>query len=260
MKRILFLFLLLNVTILFPAVELKSLPLQTQYFPEQFGKTHFIVGFPHEQLDAVTKTTADKKTEKLYKQADLAHDKPILFSPDDDLAAALVRIIQDDWRTIRVAIFTFTHDDIAQALIDAHKRGVVVEVITDPGYKADRYSKIHLLKEEGIRVFEYDPEYIQDRRSNIMHHKFVIFESSDNNYSLVWMGSFNFTRAADDRNQESVVKLQGQQAAECFNAQFERMQQQRCVNCKKKSHKIACRSHKKSNKRNKKTDATWLTA
>ncbi len=258
MKRILLIFLLLNITILLPAVPFQSLPIQIPSFPEQFGKTHFIVGFPHDQLDEVAKTADKKKAKKLYKQVDLAQDKPILFSPDDDLAGELVRIIHDDWRTIRIAIFTFTHDDIAQALVDAHKRGIVVEVIADPSYKADRYSKIHLLKEEGIAVFDYDPEYIQDRRSNIMHHKFVIFESEDGNYSLVWMGSFNFTKAADDRNQESIVKLQGQQAAECFNAQFERMQQQRCVNCKKKSHKIACRSTK-NGKRNKKDNANWLT-
>jgi phosphatidylserine/phosphatidylglycerophosphate/cardiolipin synthase-like enzyme len=205
---------------------------------QDFGKTHFILGFPHQEYDVFkeTKKSAKTKSKTTHEINYVLGEKDILFSPDDDLAQELIALINQESKSILVAIFTFTHDDIAQALIAAHKRGVKVEIITDAGYKSDRYSKIHTMRQQGLFIFEYDPDYICDRRSNIMHHKFVVFGLSTANDAVVWVGSFNFTKAADDRNQESAVILRGSQVASRFWQQFDKMKRQRCVGCTSKTH------------------------
>lgn len=114
-------------------------------------------------------------------------------------------------------------------MINAHKRGVHIEVVADPAQFKDRYSKISLLQESGIPVYEYDPNYVTDMRSNIMHHKFSIF-----GISCVMTGSYNWTGAARDRNQENGVIIKNRNVAAKFEKQFERLKE-RCVHCRKKN-------------------------
>ncbi len=113
-------------------------------------------------------------------------------------------------------------------MINAHKRGVHIEVVADPAQFKDRYSKISLLQESGIPVYEYDPNYVTDMRSNIMHHKFSIF-----GISCVMTGSYNWTGAARDRNQENGVIIKNRNVAAKFEKQFERLKE-RCVHCRKR--------------------------
>lgn len=191
--------------------------------PEGFGKTHFIAGFPHET--ATHKTSKNKRG-----QSTSPAEKTVLFSPDDNLQQALIDLIGKECASIKVAIYTFTDKDIAQALIDAHKRGVEVQIVTDPCQLKDRYSKCLALKEKGIKVFEYDPTYIKDMRSNLMHHKFAIFGCDKQKDCCVWTGSFNFTQAACKRNQENALIVKDAYAVKRFSDQFELLKQR----CRKK--------------------------
>ena len=45
--------------------------------------------------------------------------------------AKMVAYIKKAKKTLDLAIFSFTNDDLANAIIDAHKRGVAVRIITD---------------------------------------------------------------------------------------------------------------------------------
>jgi phosphatidylserine/phosphatidylglycerophosphate/cardiolipin synthase-like enzyme len=198
---------------------------------QEFGKTHFIVGFPHDELKK--SSTGAQGSEQVLANVSC---KQVLFSPDDNLTQELVRLIDHERKEIKIAVYTFTDSDIAEALLNAHERGVVVSLVTDPGYKTDRYSKIPLLQKAGITIFEYDPNHVQDMRSNLMHHKFVIFADTCGEPCL-WTGSFNFTRSARERNQENAVIIKDPTSIERFEQQFERIKQHRCVGCKREKHK-----------------------
>ena len=56
----------------------------------------------------------------------------VFFSPDDAVAEELITLIQKETKSIKAAVYSLMHQGIAKALIDAHKRGVSVEVIVDP--------------------------------------------------------------------------------------------------------------------------------
>ena len=83
---------------------------------------------------------------------------------------------------ILVQAYSFTSAPIAKALVDAHKRGVHVEIILDRSQRKERYSSADFTAHAGI------PTYI-DAAHAIAHNKVMIIDKS-----MVITGSFNFTR------------------------------------------------------------------
>jgi phosphatidylserine/phosphatidylglycerophosphate/cardiolipin synthase-like enzyme len=53
------------------------------------------------------------------------------FTPRDDAAGLIVRTIDTARSQVLVQAFSFTHRDIADALIRAHRRGLDVQIIAD---------------------------------------------------------------------------------------------------------------------------------
>jgi hypothetical protein len=78
-----------------------------------------------------------------------------------------------------------TLKEIAQALVDAHKRGVHVEIILDKSNRSKKYSAADFTFNMGI------PTYI-DAQHSIAHNKVMIIDKE-----TVITGSFNFTKAAE---------------------------------------------------------------
>lgn len=103
---------------------------------------------------------------------------------------------------IDLCIFFFSLEEVAKLLIklnrDLHIR---IRVICDPGRMEDDKKKdqIPLLIKAGIQVRER--QYSSDRHRPLMHHKFVVV---DDRHAL--MGSFNWTRQAVEKNNESVMR------------------------------------------------------
>ena len=161
--------------------------------------------------------------------------KRVLFSPDNDLQSVLINLINNEHEHISIATFSFTNSSLAQALINAKKRGVRIEILADGGNAITSYSKISFLSENKIPVWIYPSRPykndqqkgdINDRNktqeqmeaclcnatndmrvavSGIMHDKFMIFKRSLMGHMILWTGSYNFTRSANDRNQENAI-------------------------------------------------------
>lgn len=191
--------------------------------PETYGKTHFIIGANPDQF---------KKTEQACNPALLVNAPSWLcstktgvcqafFSPHDDVKKILLDLISREQKSIKMTTFIFTDKDIANAVITAQKRGIHIEVIADGGGANDRFSKIPFLQKEGVNVLIYKPQGSDGIFSDIMHHKFIIFEKNINEKPLLWTGSFNFTKSANMRNQENVVVLDDVQVIEQYTKQFE---------------------------------------
>ncbi len=213
-----------------------------------FGKTHFISGFPHELIFKASDVSAPVRSDDNHHKSKKRNNQKTLidqtaqvqtfFSPDQDVQHALLELIREEMVSIKMAIYTFTDYEIAQALVDAHKRGVDVQVVIDPSQGKDRYSKIGMLFDVGIPVYFYNPDYIDDKRSNLMHNKFMVFGGNGKKrVRRVWTGSYNFTAAARTRNQENAVLMSG--LVDVFNnfvSQFECLKTERSINCSCKAH------------------------
>jgi len=94
-----------------------------------------------------------------------------------------------------VQAYGFTHPGIAKALAHAETRGVDVEVILDKSNRSESYSEANFVANAGIRTFI-------DARHPIAHNKVIVIDERE-----VITGSFNFTRAADEKNAENLLIL-----------------------------------------------------
>lgn len=190
--------------------------------PTTFGKTHFIIDYQPNK-DKCTPWVG-KKNNRLQEQK-TPKICEVFFSPDDNINGELLSLIDQEKKHIRIAVFSFTDRTIAQALIRAKKRGVVVEVITDVHCAYDRYSKISQLYDNEILVFIYNQKQSKVAKS-IMHHKFALFAHNKTKKGLIWTGSCNFTRAGSHTNQENAILLDDQKVIERFLRQFEHIKKQ----------------------------------
>jgi phosphatidylserine/phosphatidylglycerophosphate/cardiolipin synthase-like enzyme len=88
--------------------------------------------------------------------------------------------------------------------VNAHKRGVAVQVILDKGQRTERYSSADFLAHAGI------PTFIEARHA-IAHNKIMIIDGA-----VVVTGSFNFTKAAENNNAENLLVIQDSGLAERY--------------------------------------------
>jgi phosphatidylserine/phosphatidylglycerophosphate/cardiolipin synthase-like enzyme len=199
-----------------------------------FGKTHFIIGQPAScpisARPAAIKKAAESATPEQQNAEDvnfatLLHCGPggikqALFSPDNDLETVLINLIAREQEALKIAVYSFTNGAIANAVLQAHQRGIHIELIIDASTLRDRFNKIELLQEQGIKPHVYKPTSA-GMINDIMHNKFVIFRKNIGNKSLLWTGSFNFTKSAQLKNQENVVIIDDPCLIEKYERQFE---------------------------------------
>jgi phosphatidylserine/phosphatidylglycerophosphate/cardiolipin synthase-like enzyme len=162
---------------------------------------------PEAQLQTVL-LNSDKRVTKAF------------FSPDDNPRDILLDLIRAEKKRILIAIYTFTEKDIALACIDAHQRGVIIEIVADRGYGSDRFSRIPQLANHKIPIWIYQI-CETDKQESLMHDKFCIFEDNFMHKSLVWTGSYNFTRRASTANQENIIILDAPEIVESFTKHFQ---------------------------------------
>jgi len=107
----------------------------------------------------------------------------------------LLEVLRDAKSSIRVAMFALTHPRLVQALIQAHRKGVSVEVVLDAKMTHHVNAKAyHLLQEAGVPVF-------LSTDSTTLHHKLVWVDD------LLIEGSANWTKAAFSHNTECFIIL-----------------------------------------------------
>jgi phosphatidylserine/phosphatidylglycerophosphate/cardiolipin synthase-like enzyme len=188
------------------------------------GKTHFIVGEPTKYVPPKkVRTTTVKPCDDLLCRKD-GSVRQALFSPDDHLQDVLIDLINKEKTLIHIAVFSFTNGEIANALINAYRRGIDVCVLIDNSGVQDRFNKIERLRDAGIPVWIYKQAHTKRILTDKMHNKFVVFGDNLLHKPLVWTGSFNFTKSAVEVNQENVVVLDDRDIIERYNKQFTQLQ------------------------------------
>lgn len=196
-----------------------------------FGKTHFIVGYDDYDLemdDSESATrTEDDLPDETTTETPIVLDKngklcAAFFAPDHNLRAALRYLIKNEKERISIAVFAFTDSHLARELVAAHKRGVKIELMTDPSCLRSQHQKIDMLAQAGIPIYVYKSEFGKGP-SSIMHNKFALFEKTIHDKTILWTGSFNFTKSGSDFNQENVLVLDDARIIKQYADQFERL-------------------------------------
>jgi phosphatidylserine/phosphatidylglycerophosphate/cardiolipin synthase-like enzyme len=106
----------------------------------------------------------------------------VYFSPNGHCTQAIIQELDKAKTSILMQAYSFTSAPIAKSLLEAHKRGVKVEVILDKSNLTEKYSSVNFLVNNGI------PTRI-DAAHAIAHNKVMIIDGE----TLV-TGSFNRAR------------------------------------------------------------------
>jgi phosphatidylserine/phosphatidylglycerophosphate/cardiolipin synthase-like enzyme len=139
------------------------------------------------------------------------HNAPVkaVFSPRGGCTEAIVKEINDARSDIFVQAYSFTSAPIAQALLNAHKRGVRVEAVLDKSQRREKYTSATFLANAGV------PIYIDDKHA-IAHNKILIIDGE-----IIVTGSFNFTKAAEEKNAENLLVIRSGELAEIYRKNWQ---------------------------------------
>jgi phosphatidylserine/phosphatidylglycerophosphate/cardiolipin synthase-like enzyme len=119
----------------------------------------------------------------------------VYFSPHGGATEAVVNALEHATNSVLVQAYSFTSAPIAKAIVEANRRGVRVHVILDGSQRSEKYSEADFLQNSEI------PTLI-DAQHAIAHNKIIIVDDY-----LILTGSFNFTKAAEERNAENLLVI-----------------------------------------------------
>lgn len=145
----------------------------------------------------------------------------VFFSPapltEESIRGEIIKRINLSGKSMDIAIYDFTSGTIAQALLDAKKRGVRIRIILDEKQikrDAKGRSEYRFLVDNGFNL---------KVRSGIkgfglMHNKIAIYDGR-----VVQTGSYNWSDNAESNSWENAVFIDDASVAQKFRDYFQRM-------------------------------------
>lgn len=132
------------------------------------------------------------------------------FSPKGGTIAALVQYIGTAKKSIRLLAYNFTSADVGKALIEAHNRGVDVQLVLDRSVPTEKNSQLPEMLSAGIPVFI-------DKAHHIAHNKVILVDDE-----WIETGSFNYTDNAEKFNGENALICHGKEAHDLYLADWQK--------------------------------------
>jgi phosphatidylserine/phosphatidylglycerophosphate/cardiolipin synthase-like enzyme len=134
------------------------------------------------------------------------------FSPEDGCTAKLERAINSAKESIYFLAFSFTSDELADALIDCSKRGLAVQGVMETDQAlSNRGTDYNRFINDGLDIR-------LDGNPDQMHHKVIIIDQK-----IVATGSFNFTYSAETANDENILFYHDPEVAKIFLEEYQRV-------------------------------------
>ncbi len=136
----------------------------------------------------------------------------VYFAPDDNVQVSIVELVNNAKESIYFMAFSFTADEIGDAVRARSQDGVTVAgVMETEQVNSNIGTEFDLFKQAGLDV-------ICDGIEGQMHHKVMIIDES-----IVILGSYNFTNSAETRNDENLLVIYNEDIAAQFIAEFQRV-------------------------------------
>jgi phosphatidylserine/phosphatidylglycerophosphate/cardiolipin synthase-like enzyme len=136
----------------------------------------------------------------------------VYFSPDDGVQKSFVELIENAETNICFLAFSFTADEIGDAVRVRALDGVKVQgVMEDEQINSNAGTEFDPFQQAGLDV-------LRDGNAGQMHHKFMVIDNS-----IVIFGSYNFTNSAEERNDENLLVIYNAEIAAQFIAEFQRV-------------------------------------
>lgn len=139
----------------------------------------------------------------------------VYFSPEDGTLEYILKAVNAAKENISFLAYSFTSDELAQALIDRAKTGVTVSGIFDKDqYHSNSGTEYDTLLNAGLDVR-------LDGNPRLMHHKVIIIDEQ-----VVITGSYNFSNNAEQSNDENTLIIHNPDIAAQYLAEFQQVYEQ----------------------------------
>lgn len=143
----------------------------------------------------LAKVLSEKRPETFHLETDWA-SLDVYCLPNKKGLEALLQTLDQAKKEITLSLFTFTHLEIAEKLIEQHKKGVKIHLTLDGSSARGASKKIkQLLESRGISVKT-------SQGLQLYHHKWATI---DHNTHIV--GSANWTKAAFNKNSDILLLI-----------------------------------------------------
>jgi hypothetical protein len=136
-----------------------------------------------------------------------------LFSPSGRIRARIISEINKATSKIDIAIYSFTADEIREALVAAKGRGVAIRIIADTSQANGQGSEIATLEGLGFNL-----KRSAGGSGGIMHNKYMIIDER-----VLFTGSYNWSANAEDSNFENAIFLLGSPVTQSYISDFEKI-------------------------------------
>lgn len=136
----------------------------------------------------------------------------VYFSPDDGVAARVMKLLRGAETSIHFMAYSLTADDFGEIIRQKAKDGLrVFGVMDESQVKSNQGGEFAPFHEAGLNVY-------RDGNPGQMHHKVIIIDEK-----IVITGSYNFSASAERKNDENMVIFFDEQLAAQYLAEFERV-------------------------------------
>ena len=117
------------------------------------------------------------------------------FTPQHQCLPLILQEIRKAKQEILVQAYQLTSKPTAEALREAHEKGVTVKILADKSQETNSHSQIAFLAKAGIDV-------LIDSKPRIAHSKIILIDRK----TLIG-GSYNYSEGAEKFNAENVLIL-----------------------------------------------------
>jgi len=136
----------------------------------------------------------------------------VYFSPEDGTLEHILNAVGAAKQSIDFLAYSFTSDELGQALIKRARAGVTVRGVFDNDqYHSNAGTEFDTLRKEGIDVR-------LDGNSGLMHHKVFIIDGQ-----VVITGSYNFSNNAEHNNDENTIIIHNPDIAAQYANEFQKI-------------------------------------
>ena len=137
------------------------------------------------------------------------------FSPDDRVLSSLVPLLAAAKESIYFLAFSFTSNELGEIVRSQADAGLtILGVMDDEQIRSNQGTEFDPFRQAGLDV-------LIDGIDGQMHHKVFIIDEE-----IVVLGSYNFSRAAEERNDENLLVVYDEEIAEEFVREFQRVSAQ----------------------------------
>ncbi|MGE5378707.1 MAG: phospholipase D-like domain-containing protein [Bacteroidota bacterium] len=134
------------------------------------------------------------------------------FSPDDGVLNALVPLLNGAEHSIYFLAYSFTSNELGDIVRQKAEAGLDVKGVMDAGQVASNQgTEYDPFKQAGMNVR-------LDGNEGLMHHKVFVIDGK-----IVAFGSYNFSKSAEENNDENLIVVYSEPLAQQFIQEFYRV-------------------------------------